>query len=68
MIDFVLSFFSSALQMDMRDHHDIPFALPLLMACFVGGMVGFVLLKFIGNEQKDDAQMLQVKITTDQQP
>jgi len=67
MIDFVLSFFSTALQMDMRDHHDIPFALPLLMACFVGGMVGFVLLKFIGNEQKDDAQMLQAKITTDQQ-
>jgi len=67
MIDFVLSFFSTALQMDMRDHHDIPFALPLLMACFVGGMVGFVLLKFIGNEQKEEAQILAAKITTDQQ-
>lgn len=52
MIDFVLSIFSSILQMDMRNHHDIPFALPLLMACFVGGMIGFTILKFIINEQK----------------
>lgn len=54
MIDFVLSIFSTALQMDMRDHHDIPFALPLLMACFVGGIVGFTILRFIGNEQEED--------------
>jgi Na+/H+ antiporter NhaA len=56
MIDFVLSIFSTLLQMDMRDHHDIPFALPLLMACFVGGIIGFTLLRFIGNEQKEDRQ------------
>ena len=56
MIDFVLSIFSTVLQMDMRDHHDIPFALPLLMACFVGGMVGFTILRFIGNEEKEDRQ------------
>lgn len=54
MIDFVLSIFSSVLQMDMRDHHDIPFALPLLMACFVGGLIGFTILRFIGNEQRED--------------
>ena len=54
MIDFVLSIFSTALQMDMRDHHDIPFALPLLMACFVGGIIGFTILRFIGNEQEED--------------
>lgn len=29
MIDFVLGIFSSVLQMDMRNHHDIPFASPL---------------------------------------
>jgi len=63
MIDFMLSIFSSALSMDMRDHHDIPFALPLLMACFVGGMVGFTLVQFIGNEQKEDAQEALTKIT-----
>ncbi len=53
MIDFVLGIFSSVLQMDMRNHHDIPFALPLLMACFVGGMVGFTILRFIVSEQKE---------------
>ena len=56
MIDFVLSIFSTVLQMDMRDHHEIPFALPLLMACFVGGMIGFTILRFIGNEQKQNRQ------------
>lgn len=56
MIDFMLSIFSTALQMDMRDHHDIPFALPLLMACFVGGIIGFTILRFIGNEQEEDRE------------
>jgi len=54
MIDFMLSIFSSVLQMDMRDHHDIPFALPLVMAGTVGGLIGFTILRFIGNEQKED--------------
>jgi hypothetical protein len=40
--------------MDMRDHHDIPFALPLVMAGTVGGLIGFTILRFIGNEQKED--------------
>jgi Na+/H+ antiporter NhaA len=56
MIDFMLSIFSSMLSLDMRDHHDIPFALPLLMACFVGGIIGFTIIRFIGNEQKEDAK------------
>jgi hypothetical protein len=54
MLDFVLSIFSTIFQMDMRNHHDIPFALPLLMACFVGGTIGFTILRFIGNEQEED--------------
>ena len=54
MIDFVLSFFSTILQMDMRDHHDIPFALPLMMASLVAGSVGFVIVKFIGNEPQEE--------------
>ncbi len=52
MIDFMLSIFSSVLQMDMRDHHNIPFALPLVMGSFLGFIIGFVILKFIGNEEK----------------
>jgi len=63
MIDFMLSIFSFMLSMNMRDHHDIPFALPLLMACFVGGIIGFTIVRFIGNEQKEDAQAAAVKIT-----
>jgi hypothetical protein len=56
MIDFVLDIFSTMFQMDMRNHHDIPFALPLLMACFVGGTIGFTILRFIGNEQEEDRE------------
>jgi len=52
MIDFMLSIFSSVLQMDMRDHHNIPFALPLVMGSFLGFIIGFIILKFIGNEEK----------------
>lgn len=56
MIDFVLNIFSSVLQMDMRDHHDIPFALPMIVAGSVGGLIGFTILSFIGNgnNQEED--------------
>lgn len=50
MIDFVLNIFSTVLQMDMRDHHEIPFALPLMMGAVLGFIIGFTILKFIGNE------------------
>ena len=53
MIDFVLSIFSTVLQLDMRDHHSIPFALPLAVAIVLGGALGLTILKFIGNEQND---------------
>ncbi len=54
MIDFMLSILSTVLHMEMRDHHDIPFALPLVMACMVAGLVGFTIVRFIGNEQQED--------------
>ena len=56
MIDFMLSIFSTILQMDMRDHHEIPFALPIVMAIFVGGAIGFTVLTFIGNEHAEEKQ------------
>jgi uncharacterized protein with PQ loop repeat len=55
MIDLILKFASSILQMNLRDHHDIPFALPLVFAAVLGFVIGFIILKFIGNEQKADA-------------
>ena len=56
MIDFVLSIFSTVLQMNMRDHHDIPFALPLVMAACTGLVIGFVLLTFITKEEKSERE------------
>jgi uncharacterized protein with PQ loop repeat len=52
----MLKFASSILQMNLRDHHDIPFALPLVFAGTLGFVIGFVILKFIGNEQREDAE------------
>ena len=44
MLDFILSIFSNIFQMNMRDHHDIPFAMPFLMAAVTGYIIGFVIL------------------------
>jgi len=55
MIDFFLGIFSEMFQMNMRDHHDMPFAMPLMMACLVGGLVGFIIVKFVVKEQQDDS-------------
>jgi len=57
MLDFILSVFSSMFQMNMRDHHEIPFAMPLMMACLVGGLIGFTIVKFLVKEQKNDKSL-----------
>lgn len=56
MLDLMLKFASSILQLNLRDHHDIPFALPLVFAAVLGFVIGFIILKFIGEEQKHDSQ------------
>jgi uncharacterized protein with PQ loop repeat len=56
MLDLMLKFASSILQMNLRDHHDIPFALPLVFAAVLGFVIGFIIIKFIGNEQKEDTE------------
>lgn len=53
MIDYILSILSAVLQMNMRDHHDIPFGLPLVMACMGGFMVGFIILSLITKEDEE---------------
>jgi hypothetical protein len=30
-------------------------SMPLMMACLVGGLVGFIIVKFVVKEQQDDA-------------
>ncbi len=52
-INFMLDIFSSVLQMNLRDHHEIPFALPLVTASFTGFTIGFVILRMIGNEERE---------------
>lgn len=54
MLDLIFKFASNILQMNLKDPHDIPFALPLVFAAVLGFVIGFVLLQFIGNEKKLD--------------
>jgi hypothetical protein len=56
MLDFMLSIFSAILGMNMRDHHDIPFALPLLFFIFLGALISITVLKFIGNEEPEESE------------
>lgn len=42
--------------MNLKDPHDIPFALPLVFAAVLGFVMGFILIQFIGNEKKHDAE------------
>jgi hypothetical protein len=56
MLDFMLSIFSAILGMNMRDHHDIPFALPLLFFIFLGALISITVLKFIGNEETEESE------------
>ena len=54
MIDLIFNFASSILQMNLRNPHDIPFALPLVFCAVLGFTLGFILLQFIGNEHKQE--------------
>lgn len=56
MLDFIFNIASGILQMNLRDPHDIPFALPLVFSAVLGFILGFIILKFIGNEIKHDRQ------------
>ncbi|MEQ1484464.1 hypothetical protein [Methyloglobulus sp.] len=53
MLDLMLKVFSAVLGMNLRDHHDIPFALPLLFFIFLGFIVTVTVLHFIGNEEQE---------------
>jgi hypothetical protein len=52
MLDLIFNFLSGVLQMNLRDPHDIPFALPLVFSAVLGFVIGFTLLQFLGNEKK----------------
>jgi hypothetical protein len=54
MKDLIFNFAYSILHMDLRDPHDIPFALPLVFCAVFGFTLGFIFLKFIDSEHKQD--------------
>jgi hypothetical protein len=39
--------------MNMRDHHDIPFALPLMLFIFVGFIISVIVFPFIDDKNED---------------
>jgi hypothetical protein len=56
MVDFMLKIFSAILGMNMRDHHDIPFALPLLFFIILGFLITITVLHFIGNDSDEPSE------------
>ena len=56
MIDFILWLFSSVLGMNMRDHHDIPFALPMIMAIMAGFIAAALIFHFVGNDDEETSK------------
>lgn len=55
MVDLMLKLFSSVLGMNMRDHHDIPFALPLLLFIFIfiGFLVSTIVFHFMDDKNEE---------------
>ena len=56
MIDFILSIFSKMVGMNLRDHHDIPFALPLLFFIFLSAVITITVLHFIDVDDKEESE------------
>lgn len=54
MLNLMLGFFSSILGFNLKDPHDVPFALPLLFFIFLGFFISITVLRFIGNEPNEE--------------
>ncbi len=54
MVDLMLTFFSAILGMNMRDHHDIPFALPRILFIFVGFIISVIVFPFIDDKNEEN--------------
>ena len=55
MIDFILFICSNVLGMNMRDHHDIPFALPMILAIMTGVIAVSLIFHFVGRDNEENA-------------
>lgn len=56
MRDFIFDILTSVLHMNLRDPHDIPFALPLMMAACTGLIIGFIFVSLVEGEHKKDRE------------
>ncbi|GAB4255174.1 MAG: hypothetical protein Kow0065_02970 [Methylomicrobium sp.] len=56
MRDFIFDILTSVLHMNLRDPHDIPFALPLMMAACTGLIIGFIFVTAVEREHKRDRE------------
>jgi hypothetical protein len=56
MLDLLLRALSALLNVNLKDPHDIPFALPLLMFPFLGFVISMIVLRFIGNNVEQEEQ------------
>jgi hypothetical protein len=56
MVDIMLKIFSFITGINMRNHHDTPFAMPLLFIIFLGFIITMTVLHFIGNDQEKNEE------------
>ncbi len=52
MLDLIFATLSDFAGFNIRDPHEMPFAMPLMIACSLGGTIGFTLVKMLVKEQK----------------
>lgn len=53
MIDFILKVLSNIVQVNLRDVHEVPLAMPLMLFPFLGFVISMIVLRFIGNETNE---------------
>jgi hypothetical protein len=56
MLDLMLKALSVLFQVNLRNVHDVPFAMPLLMFPFLGFVISMIVLPFIGNKHDGDEE------------
>lgn len=56
MVDLMLKIFSAISGINMRDHHDTPFAMPLLFMIFMAFIITMTVLHFIGNDDEEQQE------------
>lgn len=56
MVDLMLKIFSAISGLNMRNHHDTPFAMPLLFMIFMGFIITITVLHFIDDKEEEESE------------